>query len=241
MAEIIHRLNKDPQNTATMVQLPFPEEFSFDINELINTIDNNKNIDGFSFTDTNEPNFNNPKTLKPPTPLGILTLLSYYGIRTEGKNVAIIGKGSLVGFPLIKILQGYPYYATVTCCDIFTENIKEITSKADIIITACGSAQLITAADIKENAILIDAGINQVSTDDFTDRLASIPAIPSFVPDASPPKKRRIIGDICRSAYHRTKFYTPVPGGVGLLTVASLAFNVLNSYLLQKNMPTFNL
>lgn len=120
MADIIAKLNSDPLNTATMVQLPFPEEFSFDINEVINTIDNNKNIDGFSFTGTNEPNFNNPRTLKPPTALGILTLLSYYGIKTQGKNVAIIGKGSLVGFPLIKILQGYPYYATVTSCDIFT-------------------------------------------------------------------------------------------------------------------------
>lgn len=241
MAEIIARLNRDPLNTSTMVQLPFPEEFSFDIKEVINSIDNYKNIDCFSFTDTNERNFNNPKTLKPPTPLGILTLLRYYGIKTEGKNVAIIGKGSLVGLPLIKILQAYPYYATVTCCDIFTENIKEITSKADIIISACGTAQVITASDIKENAVLIDAGINEVINEDFMDKLAAFPSIPSFVPDVSPPKKRRIIGDICRSAYLRTKFYTPVPGGVGLLTVASIAFNVLNSYLLQKNMPTYNL
>lgn len=79
--------------------------------------------------------------------------------------MAIIGKGSLVGFPLIKILQGYPYYATVTACDIFTEDIKEITRKADIIIAACGEAQLITAAYIKEDAVLIDAGINEVQAD----------------------------------------------------------------------------
>lgn len=68
----------------------------------------------------------------------------------------------MVGSPLIKILQGYPYYATVTACDIFTENIKEITRKADIVIAACGEAALVTAADIKEDAILIDAGINEV-------------------------------------------------------------------------------
>lgn len=108
MSSLIARLNNDPLNTSTMVQLPFPEDFSFDINEIISTIDNNKNIDGFSFTNTNEPNFNNPKTLKPPTALGILTLLSYYGIKTEGKNVAIIGKGSLVGFPLNKNSAGIP-------------------------------------------------------------------------------------------------------------------------------------
>lgn len=65
-----------------MVQLPFPSEYSFDINDLINKIDNNKSIDAYSFTDTNEPNFNNPKTLKPPTPLGIVTLISYFGIKT---------------------------------------------------------------------------------------------------------------------------------------------------------------
>ena len=132
-----------------MVQLPFPAEYGFDVNEVISQISYNKNIDGFSFTDITEPNLNNPKTLKPPTALGILALLSYYGIKTEGKSIAVIGKGSLVGFPLIKILQGYPYYATVTACDIFTENIKEITRKADIVIAACGEAALITEADIK--------------------------------------------------------------------------------------------
>ena len=138
MENIIDKLNNDPSNTSTMVQLPFPPEYSFDINQIITKIHYNKNVDGFCLNDSSLPNSYNPTSLKPPTALGILTLLRFYGIKTEGKATVIIGKGPLVGLPLIQYLQSYPYYATVTACDIFTENIKEITKNADIVIAACG-------------------------------------------------------------------------------------------------------
>lgn len=85
----------------------------------------------------------NPKTLKPPTALGIMSLISYYGIETEGKNIVIIGKGALVGQPLSRMLTSSPFYATVTLCDAFTHNLKAITRHADIIISACGSAEFL--------------------------------------------------------------------------------------------------
>jgi methylenetetrahydrofolate dehydrogenase (NADP+)/methenyltetrahydrofolate cyclohydrolase len=85
----------------------------------------------------------NPKTLKPPTALGIVTLLNYYGIKTKGKKIVIVGKGALVGWPLMKILLNFPYYATVTACDIFTKNLKKFTKEADIITAACGAASCI--------------------------------------------------------------------------------------------------
>lgn len=237
MEALIDRLNEDPTNTSTMVQLPFPPEYGFDIHEVLNRIQKNKNIDGFVSKETEEPNLTNPNTLKPPTALGITALLSYYGIETEGKNIAVIGKGALVGLPLTKLLSGYPFYATVTACDIFTENISTITRKADIIISACGEAEHIKAEDIKEDAILIDAGINQRAKTDAG--VTNVKIDPSNV--AKSAEKRRIIGDICRSTYGKAKYYTPVPGGVGLLTVATLAFNVLNSHLLQRGLPILDL
>ena len=103
-----------------MIQLPFGPEYEFNINEIINQIDENKNIDGFGYVNETKPNFENPKTLKPPTALGIAALLRYYGIETEGKKIVIIGKGALVGAPLAEILTNYPYNGTVTTCDIFT-------------------------------------------------------------------------------------------------------------------------
>lgn len=90
-----------------------------------------------------ENNLLSPKSLKPPTALGISVLLSYYGIETKGLNVVILGKGSLVGSPLTKMLSSYPYYATVTACDLFTKDLKSLTKDADIIISACGEAEFI--------------------------------------------------------------------------------------------------
>lgn len=128
------------------------------------------------------------------------------------------------------MLSGYPYYATVTACDIFTEGIKDITRQADILISACGEAEFFKQEDIKENAILIDAGINR---DPSSSAKATAPG--------KKPERRKILGDISKEAYSKAKYYTPVPGGVGLLTVASLAANVINSYLIQRNLPTIDL
>jgi 5,10-methylene-tetrahydrofolate dehydrogenase/methenyl tetrahydrofolate cyclohydrolase len=96
--------------------------------------------------------------------LGIAVLLSYYGIETKGLNVIIVGKGSLVGTPLAKILSSHPYYSTVTSCDLFTRNLKSLTKDADMVIAACGEAGLIKNDDVKDKTILIDAGINQIET-----------------------------------------------------------------------------
>lgn len=87
-----------------------------------------------------KPNLEHPEALKPPTALGIAALIRYYGIETEGKNVIIVGKGPLVGAPLSSIMKSHPFYATVTNCDIFTENLSSKLKDADIIVAACGSA-----------------------------------------------------------------------------------------------------
>lgn len=234
MEKMIARLNEDSANTSTMIQLPFPPEYSFNIHELIGKIQKEKNIDGFTSFESEENNLLSPKSLKPPTALGIAVLLSYYGIETKGLNVIILGKGSLVGTPLTKMLSNYPYYATVTSCDLFTRNVKALTRDADMVIAACGEAEFVKEADVKDKTILIDAGINQIES--TADRAAD-----SNAREAEAPKKRKIVGDVCKSAYHKSKFYTPVPGGVGLLTVSCLAFNVLNSYLIQRNLPTIDL
>lgn len=205
LIEEIEKLNKDNSVTGILVQLPLPKE----INEqkVIEKIDYKKDVDGL--TSNNIGNlFAGNKAIAPCTALGVMEILKETQINLEGKNVVIVGRSKLVGLPLISLLL--KENATVTTCHSRTKNLQEITSKADILIVAIGKKEFITKEYVKEEAIVIDVGINR--------------------------EEGKLYGD-CKfdEIIEKCKYITPVPGGVGPLTVIMLVNNVIEAYNLQKN------
>ena len=173
-----------------------------------NAIDPYKDVEGL--TDINMGKLvHGVDTLVPCTPYGILDLLRIYNIPVEGKNVTIIGRSDLVGKPLASLLTNEN--ATVTLCHSKTKNLKLFTNTADILVVAIGKPNFITSEHVKEGAVVIDVGINRLS-------------------DGS------LCGDVdFESVKEKASFITPVPGGVGQMTVAELAKNTYKAHVLRKN------
>ena len=204
LIEEIKKLNKNKKVTSILVQLPLPKE----INELnvIETIDPNKDVDGLTSTNIGRL-FSNQKGIIPCTALGVLNLLKYKNIKLEGKNVVIVGRSKLVGLPLVALMQ--KENATVTICHSKTKKLKDKTKEADILIVAVGKPKLITKEMVKEKAVVIDVGINRIDN--------------------------KICGDVdFEKVKEKAKYITPVPGGVGPMTVSTLINNVIECRKLQK-------
>ena len=201
----IKKLNKDKKITSILVQLPLPKN----INEehIIEAIDPLKDVDGLTSNNIGKL-FSNKNGIIPCTSLGVLELLKRNKVSLEGKKVVIVGRSKLVGLPLISLML--KENATVTVCHSKTKKLKEETKQADILIVAVGSPKLIKKDYIKDQAIIIDVGINRL--DDG------------------------ICGDVdFNKAKENAKLITPVPGGVGPMTVVMLVNNVIKCYKLQKN------
>ena len=194
----IEKLNKDNSITGIIVQLPLPDYLNKD--KILNTISPLKDVDGLTNTNLLKL-INKEKCLLPCTPKGIISLLDYYNIDLH-QNVVIVGRSKLVGYPLFNLLLNRD--ATVTICHSKTKNLGEYTKNADILIVAVGKKGLITKDMIKDNAIIIDVGINRV--DD------------------------KIYGDVDDECKEKASYITPVPGGVGPMTVISLMENVYEAY-----------
>jgi len=215
---LLSDLNKDLSNNGTMIQLPFlsSSQPQSETEHVLNQVNPLKDIDGLNSSNYGNLFNRHPQCLKPATALGVSTLLSYYNIPTSGKYIVIIGKGRLTGKPLSEILQSHPFKATVVNCDVFTENIEEHTSKADILISASGVLHFVKPHFVKPGATLIDVGINRL-------------------------EGNKVAGDISPNCYENCRYYTTVPQGVGLLTTASLAMNVVNACRLQNQLPIIDL
>ena len=201
----IDKLNKDNSVNAILVQMPLPKHINESIIE--NSINPLKDVDGL--TDINMGMLSHKKdTLYPCTAIGIIDLLDYYKIPIEGQNIVIIGRSNLVGRPLLELFINRN--ATVTLCHSHTKNLQEITKQADILVVAIGKKKYITKDMVKDNSIIIDVGINK---DNDT-----------------------ICGDVdYDNVIDKVNSITPVPGGVGQMTVAELAKNILKAYNLQKH------
>lgn len=202
--EIINKiieLNNDEYVNGILIQLPIPARYNTD--RLISYIARNKDVDGL--TDINIGKlFNNKNCLVSCTPQGIIELLDYYNIDIEGKNVVIVGRSNLVGKPLISLFLNRN--ATVTVCHSKTIDLSKHTLNADILVVAVGKEKLITADMIKENAVVIDVGINRNA-------------------------EGKLCGDVdFNDVKKKASFITPVPGGVGPMTVAMLLKNVNECY-----------
>lgn len=196
----IKELNNDEYVNGIMIQLPIPEKYNE--KRLLNTIINTKDVDGLTDINTGRL-INGRKSITPCTPLGIMTLLDNYNVPLTGKNVVIVGKGRLVGRPLINLMLNEG--ATVTVCHSKTRDLKKFTKSADILVVAVGKKDLITADMVKDNAVVVDVGIN--------------------VEDG------KLYGDVdYKNIVKKTSMITPVPGGVGPMTVAMLLQNIVTCY-----------
>lgn len=211
---IIGGLNQDTTVNGILVQLPLPSPA--DTDAIIRSVDPKKDVDGFCPAQLGNLAAGTPHFI-PCTPQGIMYAIRSTGISIAGRKAAVIGRSRIVGIPLALLLTHA--HATVTLCHSQTENLSAITREADILITAAGSPALVTADMVKKGAVVIDAGINRVI-------------------DGSSPKGSRITGDadfpaVCEQA----GWITPVPGGVGPLTVAMLIRNTVTAALEQAGIP----
>lgn len=217
----VQRLNNDPTIDGFIVQLPLPEHISE--TTIMSAIDRRKDVDGLTPENVGRTVQGLP-SLVSATPKGIRELLARYAIQTEGKHVVVIGRSNIVGKPIAMLLMQRPYLslpgmsaaslgdATVTICHSKTQDLKSICLTADIIIVAAGCPKLLTAEMVKEGAVIIDVGINRID-------------------DSSAPRGYRLVGDVdFENVAPKAAYITPVPGGVGPMTIVSLLQNTLQAY-----------
>lgn len=211
LLSIISDMNNDNGVDGFIVQLPLPDHF--DEMKVIESIDPKKDVDGFHPVNLGKLLIGSD-TFIPATPLGILELIKRYNIETSGKEVIILGRSNIVGKPIsICLMQkAYPGDATVTILHSKSKNIKERLLQADIIIAAIGKPNFVTADMVKNGAVVIDVGINSI-------------------PDPKSEKHNKLVGDVdFDNVAPKCSYITPVPGGVGLMTVACLLSNTLKAY-----------
>lgn len=206
----IMELNKDQEIDGFIVQLPLPKNISEE--RVIESIAPEKDVDGFHPSNVGRMVLN-LQTYLPATPYGILELIKRYKIETEGKNCVVIGRSNIVGLPMSILMarHGYPGNCTVTLTHSKTRNLREICLQADILIVALGKAEFLTADYVKHGAIVIDVGITRVKSDKTKSGW-------------------KLFGDVKYDEVSpKCSFITPVPGGVGPMTITSLLMNTLKA------------
>lgn len=203
----VDRLNKDEDVDGFIVQLPLPKHI--DEQKIIEAIDYRKDVDGFHPVNVGRMAIGLPCFIS-ATPLGIVTLLRRYGIETSGKKCVVLGRSNIVGKPMAQLMMQKQYGdSTVTVCHSHSANLKEECREADIIIAAIGRPDFVTADMVKEGAVIVDVGTTRV-------------------PDASRKSGYRLNGDVkFDEVAPKCSFISPVPGGVGPMTICSLMKNTL--------------
>lgn len=211
---LINDLNNDPYTNGILVQLPLPE--NFDKEKIIYSIDPLKDVDGLHPFNVGLVSLGQPRFI-PATPFGISEMLNRANINVEGSNIVIIGRSNIVGIPLgnLFVQKMKNFNSTITICHSRTKNISEYTKNADIVMAAIGSANFLTLDMVKENSVIIDVGINRVE-------------------DSSKKSGFRLVGDVdYDSMIGFVKAITPVPGGVGPMTIAMLLKNTYKAAIIQ--------
>jgi methylenetetrahydrofolate dehydrogenase (NADP+)/methenyltetrahydrofolate cyclohydrolase len=205
LLKIIEELNQDDQIHGILVQLPLPNHIDSD--KIIEAVDPRKDVDGFHPYNVGHLFSGNPLH-RACTPIGIMELIDRNGIEIEGKETVIVGRSNIVGKPLALMLLARN--ATITICHTRTKNLPEVTRRAEILIAAAGKAEMITGDMVRDNAVVIDVGINRLESG-------------------------KLVGDVAFSEVSKKASYiTPVPGGVGPMTIAMLLKNTLNAAVRQQ-------
>ncbi|WP_187759566.1 bifunctional methylenetetrahydrofolate dehydrogenase/methenyltetrahydrofolate cyclohydrolase FolD [Treponema pectinovorum] len=205
---LIDKLNNDPSVHGILVQLPLPKHIDED--KVITKIDPKKDVDGFHPVNVGNLVIGK-KAFLPCTPHGIIVLLKEIGMETSGKHALVIGRSNIVGKPVSLLLSRKDINCTVTMCHTGTKNLKELTLQADIIVAASGHPHTVTGDMVKDGAVVIDVGVNRI-------------------PDSTKKSGFRLIGDTdFEQIKEKASFITPVPGGVGPMTIAMLMYNTLEA------------
>ena len=205
---LIHKLNKDDTVHGILVQLPLPKHINEE--KVLLAIDPEKDVDGFHPVNVGNMMIGK-KAFLPCTPHGIIVLLEKMGIETKGKHAVVIGRSNIVGKPVSILLARRETNCTVTICHTGTPDIGAFTKQADIIVAASGHPNTVTADMVKDGAVVIDVGVNRI-------------------PDSTKKSGFRLVGDVDFEAIkEKASFITPVPGGVGPMTIAMLMANTLES------------
>ena len=210
LLQVVEEINNDPDIDGLIVQLPLPPHIS--VQKVTDKIKPEKDVDGFHPMNVGRMAKNLPSYVA-ATPFGILQLLERYNIQTQGKHCVVVGRSEIVGSPMSILMarNTYPGNSTVTLCHSRTSNIKEITRQADIIIVALGKPGFLTADMVKEGVVVIDVGITRVK-------------------DKTKKSGFALKGDVdFQEVEKKSSFITPVPGGVGPMTIASLLYNTLQA------------
>ena len=208
LLDAIDDLNNNDEIDGFIIQLPLPPQIN--TQKVLMAVNPEKDVDGFHPTNFGKMALD-MSTFIPATPFGILELLDRYGVQTDGKHTVIIGRSHIVGRPMSILMgrKGFPGNSTVTLTHSHTKNITQITSQADIIISALGVPNFLKAEMVKDDAVIIDVGITRV-------------------PDETKERGYRITGDVdFENVSKKASFITPVPGGVGPMTIAMLLKNTL--------------
>ena len=217
---LIQSLNADPAVHGILCQFPLPE--GLDEKKVIQTIDPEKDVDGLHPLNAGLIAMGIPKFIS-CTPYGVLQMLKRSGISTSGKNAVVLGRSNLVGRPIATLLSSKGWDATVTVCHSRTSDLAEVTSQADILIAAIGIPEFVKANMVKPGAVVIDVGINRID-------------------DPNKAKGTRLVGDVAfEEVAAKASFITPVPGGVGPMTIAMLMVNTVNAARWQNGLTEMDL
>ena len=205
---VIHALNAHPQIHGILVQLPLPK--GFDEKKVIHAISPEKDVDGFTPVNVGRMMIGEPCFL-PCTPHGIIKLIEFAGMNLRGKHAVVIGRSNIVGKPVAALLSRKETNATVTLCHTGTPDVSKFTKEADVVVVAAGRPNTLVGDMLKPGAVVIDVGVNRI-------------------PDATKPKGYRLVGDAdYESCAAVASAITPVPGGVGPMTITMLLWNTLES------------
>ncbi len=217
---LIQSLNADPAVHGILCQFPLPE--GLDETKVIQTIAPEKDVDGLHPLNAGLIAMGIPKFIS-CTPYGVLQMLKRSGISTSGKNAVVLGRSNLVGRPIATLLSSKGWDATVTVCHSRTNDMAEVTSQADILIAAIGIPEFVKANMVKPGAVVIDVGINRID-------------------DPNKAKGTRLVGDVAfEEVAAKASFITPVPGGVGPMTIAMLMVNTVNAARWQNGLTEMDL
>ena len=208
LLEVVDFLNNDPDINGFIVQLPLPKHI--DANEILQRINPSKDVDGFHPMNLGKMVTGLPSYI-PATPAGIMMLLEKEGIITEGKHCVVVGRSNIVGTPISILMSRKGVDATVTLCHSKTKNLEEICSQADILIAAIGKPKFVKENMVKKGAVVIDVGIHRIEDDS--------------------PKGYHMVGDVdFDRVASKCSYITPVPGGVGPMTIVGLLTNTMKSF-----------
>lgn len=230
LLKVVAELNENPDVDGILVQLPLPDQI--DEKAVLEAIDPQKDVDGFHPVNVGRL-ASGQKSLVPCTPAGVIEILLRYGIDIRGKHAVIVGRSNIVGKPMAQLLLQND--ATVTICHSRTADLPAITRQADILVAAIGRPGFIRGEHIKPGAVVVDVGINRVTDTDFAHELFGEDEIAKRL-TAIEKRGATLVGDVNpKEAKEKAGAFTPVPGGVGLLTIAMLMKNTVVAAKSRRN------